>query len=105
MKKLILALALTLSFGASSSEDKQTHCESIALLGKSIMTSYQSGVPLSMLFKIIDSEKSFNKTQKDSIKEMATLAYEQTKYSSEKYQKEAILNFENQTFLTCMKVN
>ena len=104
MKKLILAAALTLSFGATASE-KESYCADIATLGKSIMTSYQNGVPLSTLFKLIDNSKGFSTEQKSHIKEMATLAYEQTKYSSEKYQKEAIANFENQVFLTCIKAN
>lgn len=104
MRKLILAAALTLSFGATASE-KESYCADIATLGKSIMTSYQNGVPLHSLFKLIDSSKGFSAEQKSHIKEMAKLAYEQTKYSSEKYQKEAIANFENQVFLTCIKVN
>ena len=101
MKKLILAAALTLSFSASASE-KEEYCLAMSNLGKSFMVSNQKGVPLKLLYELIDRESSLSEKQKTGAKFVAEIAYSTPKYSSEKYKNEAINSFEKLVLLTCL---
>ena len=66
------------------------------------MVSNQKGVPLKLLYELIDRESNLSKKQKEAAKVVAEIAYSTQKYNSEKYQNEAINSFEKLVLLTCL---
>lgn len=94
MKKLLLAVALTTALTAPVHAEKAS-CEDIAGLAKSVMSARQNGVSLSKLIKI---------TGKDNLmKTMVMLAYDETRFSTKKFQDRAVSKFENKWMLACLK--
>jgi len=92
MKHLIFAAALLLTPLAHAD---QSHCERVGILATSIMEARQSGAPMSELMKIADGNKL--------LQLMVVQAYEEPRFSSDRYQQNATNDFRAEWELACYK--
>ena len=91
MKRLILAIALAAPFAYAD----QSKCQKIGQLSSKIMESRQRGAPMSDLMQIAgDSEL---------MQQIVIDAYETPRFSSDKYQENAIKDFRSEWELACYK--
>lgn len=98
MKKLLTALALTLTFTANASEEKKSEvdvCNQISELAERYMTLRQDGVSMSKLYKTAKGNKLVEK--------MIVDAYEVPKFSTDEYREIQVSKFKNRWFLNCVK--
>ena len=98
MKKLILAIAL-LTSTAVIAEEKTTSletCQTISELAGSVMEVRQSGASMVEVYKSM----SGNELAID----MVVMAYDQPKFSTDKYRAESITSFSDQWFTVCIKL-
>ena len=98
MKKLIIGLAVALSFTTAQAETKSTDaeiCEAVSTLAESIMRSRQSGTSVVSVAKIVQD----NKLAMMIVKE----AYREPAYSSEPYRSQAVTDFGSKYYLQCLE--
>lgn len=100
MKKIILYLLISFGVNASyaevpSKKDPVSVCGSVEKLAGVIMENRQSGTSMSHLMKIAKDTKM--------AEEMIIEAYEQSRFSTESFQKKSIENFKSRWFLKCFK--
>lgn len=97
MKKSIFAVIFCAVFSGplhaeSSSEDP---CVTISRLAEKIMENRQAGIAMTDMMKIADSN--------ELIRQMIIAAYEEPRFSSDKHQRNAVMDFRNQIELVCYK--
>lgn len=98
MKKLLTALALTLTFTTNASEENKGEvdvCNQISELAERYMTLRQDGVSMSKLYKTAKGNKLVEK--------MVVDAYEVPKFSTDEYREIQVSKFKNRWFLNCVK--
>jgi len=102
MKKIIatsISLLLFIPLLSYAEESKKIDpievCSTFEELAGLIMEHRQLGTPMSKIMKILGSDKIGRKIVVD--------AYEETRFSTESYQKKSIENFKNKWFLSCFK--
>jgi hypothetical protein len=96
MKKLILAVALTLSAStvvAETAADKYAYCESMAGLAESMMNVRQAGKSLSSMLAI---------TTNEAFKPLLINAYQTPVFSTEKYKQDAINKHRDDVHTACL---
>lgn len=96
MKKLILIMALSLSFATNADDkpDKLKLCKSLSNLAEKIMTNRQSGVDMVDMYEI--ASNSIAET-------MVTMAFDRPRFSSEQYRQGEVSRFKNLWFRECIK--
>jgi len=87
--------------GSSSTSGAYDSRKEISGLAALIMQLRQANAPMSRMIEIALTEE--DKTTREIGVEMVKLAYEQDAYSTEKYQQEAIREFENTWNRVCIK--
>ena len=96
MKKLIL-LALLCASPAAAEEHV---CQVIGELGETIMTMRQSGAPMSKMMAVLPQIDA----QIREVTEIAVrMAYDEPLYSSESYQRRAVVQFRDKVEVLCFK--
>jgi signal transduction histidine kinase len=95
MKKATLFLTVFLSTTAIAEE--KSACESYGDLAKQVMENRQTGVEFKAMWKLAkDSGDSI-------IKDLILRAYEQSAYSTEKYQQKATQRFADEVYVACVR--
>lgn len=91
MKKLILIMAISLSFTAHADEqsDKLKLCKSLSSLAETIMTNRQDGVDMVDMYEIASNSMA---------QTMVTMAFDRPKFSSEQYRQGEVSRFKNLWF-------
>ena len=92
MKKLILAVALSLAVFSAQAEESY-FCESVGELATIIMQNRQKGVDLSKMLALSKGD--------DGVKTMVLDAYNSPRYSTDKYIADAVSDFSNKWVLAC----
>lgn len=98
MKKILAAsaLALAVAFPAfGQSPEKLQLCKDFESVAGSIMDARQSGVAYSDVYSVLKDSKL--------LAPLAELAYDTPKYNTLEYRLEAIANFKNMAFKTCIE--
>jgi len=90
MKALLAALILTF---ATTAHAEQASCDQIAELAENIMQARQSGVSMAKSMSVTDGLKL--------VETMVIMAYETTRYSTERNQKREAQDFRDFWYLTC----
>lgn len=113
MNKLIVGLSvgLILSLNASAKplSTKTTRsdmCVSVSEFAKSIMERRQNGESITDIIGILDkarSEHSTPETIYNAANNIILKAFDKPLYSSDEYKQKAIIEFSNQTYISCMK--
>ena len=108
MKKILLLCFLAASFTSHAKEitrEQETNCISAMAMAEAAMTVRQNGLPL---FKALENNEKML-TDGNATKEEVSLmkiilrdVYSKPKYSTEKYQKEAINEYSSKYNLACM---
>ena len=102
MKKLLIALAITLPFSVQAKEVSVglEFCKPIHSLAETIMKQRQDGAPMVEMLEIINS--SDNEATKPVVITMIEEAYDTPRYHTPENQIRAIQDFGNDTFKICM---
>jgi len=103
--KVITTIALFMSVslsGTALAEEASPYegCKAIASVASTIMKSRQIGVPLTKVLDWAESHEKFTEMLLPIVKS----AYRVPKFSTEKYQTRAALEFENKVMLECLDV-
>lgn len=97
-----LILALFISTASAEENTYENLCLDLAGLSNTIMTARQNGVPMtktmSSLKQVVDQ-----KPMGGVVRQLVIDAYEIHNYRDEARQKQKITEFENKTYLTCLK--
>ena len=96
MNRTLIALALITTTSTASALD----CNQFATLAEHVMRSHQSGVPLTSVMSNFEENVSSAAARK-VLKKMAVLAYEQPRYSTDKFQRKAIAEFRDDFATAC----
>lgn len=96
LKTLIITLAFASQSLAAETEATTDTCKILGDLAETIMDRRQEGVALSRLMTITDE---------DFIKSIILLAYDQPRYSSPEYQRDASRDFRNAIETGCYQAN
>lgn len=109
MKKILLLCFLVASFSSYAKEitrEQETNCIGVMAMAEAAMSVRQNGLPL---FKALENNEKML-TDGNATKEEVSLmkiilrdAYSKTKYSTDKYQKEAINEYSSKYYLACME--
>lgn len=75
-------------------------CKSFEELASTSMEARQAGVAMSRVLEIYSAEDG---TLDETVEAIVTGAYERPRMSSESYQSRYVVDYGNETFLTCMK--
>ena len=103
MKKIIAGMILSLVFaGNAAAEKEMTTCSLLALIAKKTMESRQSGTPLSKYLELAEST-DLPQAIKNALRDIALIAWDTPKFSTDRNKKEAITEFENKMLLECLK--
>jgi hypothetical protein len=96
MKKLILIMALSISFTAKADDqsEKLKLCKTLSNLAGTIMTSRQGGVDMVDMYEVASNSMA---------QTMVTMAFDRPKFSSEKYRQGEVSRFKNLWFKECIK--
>jgi hypothetical protein len=99
MKKVLLAVLVSVSFGVSAADKPDPHeiCSNGEELARTIMKSRQIGVSLSSIMAIAKEQGA------ESVKHIALMAYDKPRYSTEEMQQRSIEDFANEVYLSCLK--
>jgi hypothetical protein len=105
MKALLLPIIFAFSTAINAetkanNEVEEATCLLIGQLAKGIMTARQSGTPMSKVINLLGGEAS---TINDLARQLIIDAYEQPRFSGDKYQQRAITEFENEAMVMCYK--
>ena len=86
---------------AISNEELSSRCKSMSELSKIIMQKRQDGVPMSeMMEKVVNTS---TQPLRDLIRLLVISAYEKPRFNTPEIQQKTILDFENESYLTCTK--
>ena len=84
-----------------SKEEWLAICKSSAKTAKAIMTKRQAGVPMSeMMDKVVATADN---NIKEMLRTLVVSAYSEHAYGSEDVQSKTITEFENRTYVNCLK--
>jgi hypothetical protein len=99
MKKFIVTILLTLVVTTSAFANELI-CEKIRQLSENIMKNRQQGVPINKMIDIANSEPKVASLMKAIVMD----AYNQPKYQTAKYKQEAVVEFANRQYVTCIQI-
>ena len=102
MKKLIVLISILVMVPWNASADlfsTEDGCRQVAEIANIIMTARQGGVPMKV---IVSAGEGRSAGERVLLIGMASIAYNQPKYSTESYQQNAIIEFENLWYNRCM---
>ena len=94
MKKLLTATLLTASLSVSA------NCDDIAGLAKTVMETRQSGVSMSNMMKVAESDKG---ALGRIMKGMTIQAYKKPAYHGKELQQRMINDFEDKWYMLCIE--
>lgn len=75
-------------------------CNALATLAKSVMSSRQSGMPMTKAIGLINTE---NKEVAEVTRKLVIAAYEEPGWNSKALQEKATTDFQNRIYLPCIK--
>jgi hypothetical protein len=97
MKKAMLALLITLASNAALADltdEERTFCSALSDLSQTVMTKRQDGLQMAELMRIADGNPV--------VELLIISAYEEPRWSVPRNRTEAIENFQNEQYLTCI---
>lgn len=97
MKKLITAAIFTLAAPAVLADEPREYCTAIGSLAETVMTYRQAGVTA------MDMHNTLGKAASPLAAAIIEAAFEEPKFSTESYRREAISEFVSTWFMACMK--
>lgn len=97
---LILVLSPSIAVAEAS---RQEICKVVGDMAESVMTQRQDGAKMSDMLRIYGEELAAVPEAVDHITKLTLLAFEQPLFSTEESKREAVIEFRNQSELTCFK--
>jgi hypothetical protein len=103
---LVRPSSFVLSFGIflipsfAIADDKADMCASLSDMARSIMGARQNGAAMSEMIKIAQNT---DPKLVDLVSSIVVAAYDEPRFSSPEYQREAVDDFGNAVYLTCFK--
>lgn len=102
MKKTIIGMILAgLLFSGNAFAEIPDHCQSLAKISEAIMTARQNNMPMIQVVEVLKSTE-FPEAISSAILSLISIAYKSPRYSTERMQKNAITDFQNKVFNSCI---
>lgn len=98
MKKLLLVSLLMILPFTVKANDKIEYCNSVAYMAEAIMEARQNNIDITQMVSIAQTDSDVAELAMALIQD----AYDTPRYSVERNQKNAIRDFKNDTFMTCI---
>jgi hypothetical protein len=102
MKGIALSIILISSSVFAEENDIYSLCSDLSGLSNKIMTARQNGVAMSKLMEAM-TNKVPDEQLNNIVRELIISAYETSRYNSEEIKARKISDFENETYLSCIK--
>lgn len=99
---LFLFMSTTVNATEENTVSRAEICESYARYAELVMELRQIGAPLSNILAPLGSDSS---TEKEVMREIVLLAYEEPRYTTEAVQKREIQDFRNRIHVNCLRGN
>lgn len=97
MKKFIVAALFVTSATAAMADDSHEYCTSIGTLAEVVMAYRQSGITA------MDMHNTLGKSASPLTASIIEAAFNEPRFSTESYRREAISEFVSTWFMACMK--
>ena len=97
---LLLLVGSTTALADSNGASAQDFCNAYSFLARAIMTDRQAGRPMSELMEINGGKTGL---PADVLHQLVIQAYEIDRFNSPEYKRNAIIDFENNAHLWCVK--
>jgi hypothetical protein len=98
---LIMA-GLCLANISLAAKTKKSDCEQMDSMAESVMKARQTGVPMATIYKITVTGDDYTSR---IFKMLIEGAYKESRFSTEKYQEKAVVDYRNLIFLACTQNN
>lgn len=95
----VILVAAVSSTGVASEGD--TLCETLASAAGTTMEARQIGIPATKLLALVEPYE--DEGVRVLLRGMIIKAYESPRFNTEKYRKEAVAEFQNETLVNCLK--
>jgi len=103
MKKVLFSLLIAgMLIVPTSIQAEGIGCEKVESMARTIMTARQQGIPMKKIVSLI-SESGITGNGAKALKIIIIEAYDTPNYSSSGYEKEAINEFANKYYRSCVK--
>jgi hypothetical protein len=102
MKKIIISIILLSSSVHAEENDIYSLCSDLSGLSNKIMTARQNGASMPKLMDAMTNKIPDGKLN-NIVRELIISAYETSRYNSEEIKARKISDFENETYLSCVK--
>ena len=104
MKKIIAGMILTgLLISGNAFAGEKDKCELISTVSGAIMEVRQRNVPIQEVLNLAKEIETEFGVSYDALHGLIVYAYKQPRYSTEKNQRNAVTDFKNETYITCIK--